>query len=236
MSSFISRKLSTLWADPIGSAKYRGRRELRRVLHGWGEHNLRENGAIEVLSAFLKKRPSSAIPPDFADLWFLYQTVRHTKPRVILEFGSGCSTVILAHALRQNERDDAKSRGYLYSVDADPDWAEMTARSMPDDLRTFCEVSYSALIEIEHEGTLGFQHATVPNVIPNFLYLDGPGFTSERQVAVDVLNIEDKLPSDFRMVVDGRTKNTLFLKQHLKRNYRFKENKLLFSYVFELAE
>lgn len=236
MIDVVARKLSTFVADPLGSAKSKGLREVQRLLCSQGQRKLRDNGALDALAMFLQGRPANAIAPNFADLWFLYQNVRRRKPRVVLEFGSGCSTVILAHALYQNATDDVLKRGFLYSVDADPQWAAIAKGSIPGHLQKICNLSYSPLIEVEHNGTPGYQHEIVPDVIPDFLYLDGPGLTAEREVAVDVLILEEKFPREFFMVVDGRTKNTLFLKQHLKRNYRFTENKLLFSYVFELDE
>ena len=40
--------------------------------------------------------PSGALHPNLIDLWFLYQTVRSGKPKIILEFGSCCPTIALA--------------------------------------------------------------------------------------------------------------------------------------------
>lgn len=65
---------------------------------------------------FLAKRPPDAIPPEPADLWYLYRLVRRTKPRMILEFGSGCSTVLLAQALFDNTKESERQRGFLYSL------------------------------------------------------------------------------------------------------------------------
>ena len=145
MSSVNAQRLSFFLQDPVGSVKYKGRKEMRRVLVRWAERQLRQHGVMDSLSHFVNGRPRGAIGPEFADLWFLYRKVRLTKPKIILEFGSGCSTVTLAHALRENECDGSKSGGYLYSVDADSRWAESTAASMPENLRKFCAVSYSPL-------------------------------------------------------------------------------------------
>jgi predicted O-methyltransferase YrrM len=45
------------------------------------------------------------IPPKWDDLVRLYKLIRDRKPFQILEFGSGFSTVVMAHALKQNWND-----------------------------------------------------------------------------------------------------------------------------------
>jgi hypothetical protein len=233
MYRVTKRKFHTFRKEPVRSGKDKAIGLARGLLQSEGKLRLRQQGALDPLAVFLEQRPPGAFTPDFADLWFLYRTVRSRKPRIIFEFGSGCSTVILAQALWDNQRQSSCS-GYLYSVDADPYWAEMTARSLPVSLRECCDVSFSPLLEVEYKGTLGFRHAHIPARTPNLLYLDGPGLTPERQVAMDVLEMEDKLPQDFYMIIDGRRENTLFLQRHLRRRYRFKARRIFRNQVFEL--
>lgn len=223
--SSLRRKFDTFRKEPL-SLWY-------RWVTKRSERQLRKRGYLD----FLAHRPSEALPPRFADLWFLYQTVRHRKPRYILEFGSGCSTVILAQALWDNQRKSPtkKCDGFLYSVEADPYWADVTAKSVPAHLRGLCEVRYSPLLEVEYMKTPAFQHAEIPNIAPDFVYLDGPCLTRERQVAVDVLNMEGRFPPGFCMVVDGRWINAMFLRQHLKRQYVFKPKWLFGQSIFELV-
>jgi hypothetical protein len=193
-----------------------------------------QSGVLDVLLAFLASRPANALPPNLSDLWFLYHTVTQRKPRIILEFGSGCSTAIMAQALWDNHRDASHGKTSLYSVDADAYWATATARAMPVHLRNMCHITSSPLLKVEYAGVRGFRHASIPDVAANLVYLDGPALTSDRAVAIDVLDMEDRLPDDFYMVIDGRKKNTLFLQQHMKRQYRFKARRMFRNQIFEL--
>lgn len=202
------------------------------VYQRYSASQLRKRGYLH----FLKDRPRHSIPPDFADLLFLYQTVRRRKPRFILEFGSGCSTVILAQALFDNKRDLSEETGYLFSVEVEPYWAEVTAKSMPAHLQGFYEIVYSPLLETYYAGTPVFRHAKIPDVSPDLIYLDGPPLTPQRKVAVDVLDIEGRFPAGFYMIVDGRWENVMFLRRHLRRQYRFKYRWLFHNSVFRLIE
>jgi len=245
MLDLLRRKATTFANDPKGSLISKGRecrQFARQTLRAQGdaikscfEWKARWELARRGYLDFLKYRPQGAIPPDFADLWFLYRTVRLRKPRSILEFGSGCSTVILAQALSDNTNDHRPVSGFLHSVDSDPHWADMTRKAVPRHLETVYDISLSALVEVNYEGTPGFRHAEVPQISPDLLYLDGPPLTPHRQVAIDPLELEDRFPPGFCMIVDGRGRNTQFLVRHLKRRYRVRHRRLFRNSVFELT-
>lgn len=206
-------------------------RWLRRAYQKWAHRQLDRRGYLD----FLASRPRAACAPDFSDLWFLYKVVRNRKPRCILEFGSGCSTIIMAQALWENQRESSgKNGGIIYSVDADHYWAGVTMKTIPDHLSGICQVLYSSLLEVDSFAVPAWRHADVPSAVPDLLYLDGPALTPTRQIAVDVLDIEDRLAPGFFMVIDGRKENAQFLMKHLKRRYRVKNRRQFRNCIFEL--
>lgn len=197
-----------------------------RLYRFLGKRELRRRGYLD----FLQHRPPHAFPPDYADLWFLYRLVRRRRPSAVLEFGSGCSTVILGYGLRDN------GGGTLYSVDADPHWTAVTKETLPEELRGIVKVTYSPVQALELYGVPGWRHVQVPDVAPDFLYLDGPPLSPERAVAVDPLDIEDRFPPGFVLVVDGRKANVEFLMRFFQRSYRITHRKLFINTVFELDD
>lgn len=223
----LRRKVAVVRREPMDAAAKR----LHRFFHGspigwiwgiainrWAEGQLRRRGCLE----FLEHWPAHALRPVYIDLWLLYRAVRRRQPQVILEFGSGCSTVVLAQALWNNSRLSPGPGGRLYAVETDPVWAKVTHRALPERLRAVCEVWDSPLAEVEWDGTPSFRHARLPEVAPDFIYLDGPALTPERQVAVDILDLESQFPRGLHVVVDGRWQNATFLRRHLRRRYRFR--------------
>jgi len=134
----------------------------------------------------------------------------------------------LAQALSDN------GFGYLYSIEADLYWTGITKKAIPEPLLKFCEVLYSPLLDVDFSGMPAFRHSKIPDVVPNFVYLDGPALTPERQLSIDVLDIEHRFPPGFFMVVDGRKKNTAFLQQHLRRKYVYKHRQRFGNSTFEL--
>lgn len=244
--STFKRKLVTFRRDPLGSSCEKMREwsnrfnqelilekvriHINQLCQQWAEHQLRKRGWIH----FFEHRPSAALPPDFADLWYLYRTVRKRLPRCILEFGSGCSTIILAQALVDNEGEPTKSGGLLYSLEGDPYWAEVTRRSIPVHLQRVIEIWNSPLLEVEYLGTPAFRYSKVPDVTPDFVYLDGPALTPVRRVACDILDIEDRFRPGLFLVVDGRMENTRFLREHFKKKYLFHYRSFFRNSIFEL--
>ena len=52
-------------------------------------------------------RPEHAFSPKWHKLWNLYWRIKKEKPNIVVEFGSGCSTIIIAQALYENGRGGA---------------------------------------------------------------------------------------------------------------------------------
>jgi hypothetical protein len=229
----ILRKLRSFLKDPLGTAVWYALEfrdwgidkaitpPVRRVNKWWSKEQLTRRGLIKLLST----RPKHAYPPDHADLWFLYRMVRERKPQCILEFGAGCSTVIMAQALLDNASGSTEQAGRLYSVDTVPFWADISKDLMPAHLKEIVKISCSEVVEVVCHGVTVLHHAQVPDVIPDFIYLDGPDFTAQQvKIVCDPVEIEGRLRKGFCMVVDGRTENTKFLKDRLSRRYTVSHN------------
>jgi predicted O-methyltransferase YrrM len=206
---------------------WRGKRKLRRSVRKAfrkafnratvGERDrlrLRSAGALGPLREFSRARPRGALAPDYTDLWFLYREVRRRRPTTLLEFGSGCSTVVLAFALYQNRE------GHLWSLDADAEWARATEAALPEALRSLATVVHAPVHEDDRD-VQGWSYRPLPNVDPDFVYLDGPALTRERKVAFDVLDLESRLQPGCLVVVDGRGENVRYLEARLTRKHSF---------------
>lgn len=63
-----------------------------------------------------------AASPDL--LLDIHESIRITKPEIVLEFGSGASTVVIADAIKTN------GHGRLYSIDHSAEFANETSRSL----------------------------------------------------------------------------------------------------------
>tara|TARA_B110000037_G_C17012322_1_gene461841 strand:+ start:195 stop:995 length:801 start_codon:yes stop_codon:yes gene_type:complete len=191
------------------------------------------------------------IHPDYTDLKNIYELIIKRKPKCIVEFGSGFSTIAICLALKENELKN-KISGRLFSVDGNEDWIKNTENKIANDLKKYVQFHYSKASISSHNGQIVSYHNNLPNVSPNFIYLDGPSpldvggningisfqskninnndssvfykNNSRRIVSADPLLYESTAPSDFFILVDRRYTNTNFLEKNLVFDYTVKKD------------
>jgi len=206
----------------------------------WRDRSTRSeriNAARQILSSnkvlpLLSSGKDTEIPPSLPDLANIYNLIRQRKPKVVVELGIGFSTLVISAALRDNFLNTGV-RGHLYTVDAQKDWIENTKKKLPSELGSFCTLNYSSVSTYTIAGALCHRYDSLPDVSPNFIYVDGPegtevmgtesgiGFSNGRSVVgADVILYETTSPLDFFVLVDGRWETCRFLTTYLKGRYR----------------
>ncbi|HHH50428.1 MAG TPA: hypothetical protein ENK52_05580 [Saprospiraceae bacterium] len=223
----------------------------KRDLKYWEKENLGKyftpskeqikRGVYDSVSGKIK----TAIPIELADLVRLHRLIRKRKSFTVLEFGVGFSTVIIADALKKNKADwqqlnpQPKIRNRFmfqcFSVDTSKKWIKATKKRLPKSLKDFVHFQYSKVEIGTYKGQLCHYYKKLPDVVPDFIYLDGPDPQAvkgringmsfqcmERTVmSADLLLMESIfLPGTF-ILIDGRTNNARFLKNNFKRQYHF---------------
>ncbi len=200
---------------------------------------------------------------ELIDLKNIFELITSRKPKCVLEFGVGFSTICITLALKENEKNGFF--GHLYTVDADKFWIKNTENKFPSDLKKYVTFHYSpcSVSTVNHQLVSTFD--ILPNISPNFIYLDGPNTESvrgkirglsfgekipdprsdrmiktregnmlnRRIVASDILLYESSSPSDFFVLVDRRYVNTNFLINNLKYKYTLKKDLAFGIVTFE---
>lgn len=180
----------------------------------------------------LSRRPADAKPPVWPELAALYREIRKLRPKRVLELGSGCSTLVIAQALAENASEG--TAGFLESVDADPHWGQVTIDSLPERLKPHCRVTTTRALPAEHAGVPAWRYAELPPGPYDFIYLDGPALTRDREVAMDLLDLEASLPTGCVVLVDGRYPTCAFLEAHLQCRWRRRRRVLLHQTRYEV--
>lgn len=205
-------------------------------------------------------RAAEALAPDIPDLVRLHRLIRERMATTVLEFGVGFSTVVMADALAKNQMDyEALPRPpslrnchafRLFSIDANRHWIAETRRRLPPHLSERVEISYSRVLAGTFNGRLCHRFERLPNVVPDFVYLDGPAprdvegsvngldfSIDERTVmSADLLLMESTLLPRTFIVVDGRTNNARFLRCNFQRRFVCHEDAAADVTTFELDE
>jgi hypothetical protein len=197
--------------------------------------------------------------PVYSDLCRLHYLALSRKFINVLEFGSGFSTVVIADALRLlsthfGEWVDKSIRCerpfHIYAVEEEQRFLEITMHRLSDGLEKFATILRSSVELITHDNRIATLYSKLPNISPDFIYLDGPcqfGSTAELNgfslnsivrmpMSADILRFEFFLEPGTLILVDGRTQNARFLKSYLKRDWNYQHDPIGDIHYFELQE
>jgi hypothetical protein len=227
------------WLSPSGRGR---RKEPASKLFEEGllfnnEESARGYLEMQGVLPLLVSASQAELPPVLCDLAFLHRAVYKKRPKIVLEFGVGFSTLVMAHALKQRHKPSSAESSKIYSVDTSVEWIQNLKQKLPNDLATFVTITQSDAEILESNGQLCHAFQKLPNVRPDFIYLDGPDpravkgnvrgleFTmndgrTRPPVSADILFYETTLRRRSIIVVDGRLHNVWFLKNNLKRQWR----------------
>ena len=111
-------------------------------------------------------------PTDFIDLKGIFESITSRKPKCVLEYGVGFSTICICLALKENEKNGFN--GQLYTVDAEKFWLVNTESKLPPDLKKYVTFHYSPCSVTIFNNQLVSHYENLPNISPNFIYIDGP--------------------------------------------------------------
>jgi len=212
-------------------------------------------------SAFETVDPNHTQPylPEWLDLTRLFALIRLRRVTSVLEFGCGFSTVVMAHALSLNERDHGLAVREslrrtdpfrLHVVDDMQQYLERARGRRRGDSQQRGSFHLSPVQMTSFNGRICTEYQTLPNVCPDFIYLDGPSQDSavgdvngistrhpdRLPMACDILKIEHFLLPGTLLVTDGRTANARFLKSNLQREWRHEHDEEGDVHYFEMIE
>jgi hypothetical protein len=257
IEDFIAGFSLDAFNDPARVAAYVAHFGLDGALRQRESDRIRsDRGKFEASVNVSEEKP---FEPEFADLARLHWLALRRKPINTLEFGSGFSTAILAHAMALLHPHfsgwaEANTRNptpfHVYAVEEEQRFLDVTAQRLGDRLRPFVTLSRSSVELGLHDSRIVTFYARLPDVAPELIYLDGPsqfaatgdvsGISVAQRwrmpVAADLLRIEFFLEPGCLIVVDGRTANARFLAAYFKRNWKHHHDPVADTHYFELQE
>jgi hypothetical protein len=204
---------------------------------------------------YLKKKNSkelsslsiSSFPyePELNDLYKLHASIILNKRLTVLEFGSGWSSLVLAHALQVNKNRlfnktlklRKKNKFEIHSLENDKKFLNISKKRVKKHLGDN-SVSYFHFSECKmtkFNDRICTEYEKLPLINPDFIYLDGPdqqkiknkinGITTNHEdmmpMVCDILKIENFLIPGTIIIADGRTANSIFLKNNFTRNWLY---------------
>lgn len=143
------------------------------------------------------------------------------------------------------------SKPVIISIETLEIWQKNTLDKLKEtDLNDFANINLTKVLIGEYNGQLCHFYEELPNIVPDFIYLDGPDpltvegsinglpFRNKKRTVMsgDILKYESTLLPGFFMIIDGRTNNARFLQRMLTRKYNIKYHSTADVTTFELKE
>lgn len=156
----------------------------------------------QVLKEVARSKSTGA---SYFDYLLLHAYIRQYKPKLILELGSGVTSVIMAQAL--SEIEDGVERKVVSMEDL-PEYHEDAKSLMPSQLANYVDYRLSPKVEVESElGLWGFHYKDVPDLAYDFVFVDGPNDVKDGKqgVDLDVFYVLKRQPRHLvDVIIDGR--------------------------------
>ena len=168
----LQRNKPTSYFQPFRIRLIKIFRKLLRRISIW---NLQKNERLwQELTTYQKKTKSTGC--SWSDLWILYETVRTRKPREILECGPGVSTLAMAHALFENEKEGYSGR--ITAMEELDMYYMMAIDLLPEYLHPCVDFILSPRIEVYYHLFRGVRYRDLPDRSYDFVFVDGPDLLS----------------------------------------------------------
>jgi len=167
---------------------------------------LRNNkGLWDELNNYLNKSKSTGC--NISDYWEIYKYVRKNKPKEILECGTGVSTVVMAYALIENEKEGFHGR--ITSMESINKYLLMAKKLLPINMNKYVEFVLSPVVEDNYALFRGMRYEKIPKDRNyDFVYVDGPSYFCPKDGSVtfdyDLLHVIKHSNTKVSAIVDKR--------------------------------
>lgn len=225
-------------------------------------NNLKINelkGSKDISLPIIKKKiEKKAYGPNLLDLYMLYNIILLNKRTTVLEFGSGWSSLIISHALKNLRKKYFKkieklrrSNPFeLFILENENKFLKLTKKRLGNIKSIKIHFSLSDVVMTNYNNKFATEYKKLPLCNPDFIYLDGPdqfkvkktinNFTTAHQdmmpMVCDILKMEYFLLPGTIMLVDGRGANASFLKNNFQRNWKYEYFKFSDQHLFTLID
>ena len=151
---------------------------------------------------------------NYTDYAEIHKHVIKYKPKEILECGTGVSTIVLAHALKENNKG-----GRITSLESEYKYLEQAQKLLPSKLSQYVEMIYSPVVEDSFSLFRGCRYRDIPSRKYDFIFVDGPSYVapSDGTIAFDIdcLNIIKESIDPVYAIIDKRVSTCYVLQKVL---------------------
>ena len=194
-------------------------------------------GIEEILDEYSKQTKSTGTK--FPTLYYAVKLIQKYKPKMLLESGTGTSTIVLAETLMQLKKSDPSYNPKLISMESVPEWHDMAVKLLPEKYKDIVEIRLGEREKFEYAMFRGYCHSNIPLKNYDFVFLDGPSYNDDKGSSSCLDALKVRLNSNVKKiigVVDTRVSSVFVMQNifglnsirysNLKRTCSFSLNKI----------
>lgn len=150
----------------------------------------------------------------------LYKSVRSiikTKPRFILESGTGTSTLVLAELVLSLQDKDPNYCCKIISMESIQEWYDIAVAMLPKKYQEVVEIRLGEREKYDYSIFRGYVHSNIPKLPYEFVLLDGPSYNDENgsSTCMDAIKVRQMSEAEtINCVIDTRN-STVFMMQKI---------------------
>jgi hypothetical protein len=175
------------------------------------------------LDKYMKKTSSTGC--QYGDYLVLYEHVRRFKPKFILECGTGVSTVVMSHALFENEKDGYE-RGKIVSLEENQWYFDHAKSIFPKEYDHYVEFVLRDVTTKEEGFFHGVGYKDIPKYDYEFVFVDGPNHLcnpKEKPLLFnfDLIEVVKMSNKPVSAVIDNRTSTAFVYNFIFGKKFRY---------------
>lgn len=188
--------------------EYQAKKKIQRNVNLW-----------VVLKDYLEKTGSTGC--SFHDYWVLYTYIRKNRSKEVLECSTGVSTVVIAYAMKENERD-GYCAGRVTSMEESQEYYDSARQLLPKQLAKYVDLLCSPKVEAFYYFFRGVKYKDIPRREYDFVYIDGPTTSTpsdgQKTFDFDFIEVVSRSDKPVSAIVDCRISTCYVLSKVLGRD------------------
>ena len=183
------------------------------------EFRLKSNLALWTeINDYLKRTESTGAK--YATLFYIYKHIKTKSPRNIVECGTGLSTIVICHAIREIQVQDKSYKPRFVSMESEEFYWQHALEILPENCKGLVDIRLSSLSEDTFSLFRGVRYTYLVKGEVNFLFIDGPSYTTNnggQSFCFDALSYIKTSDIPISAVIDTRVSTVYVLQKLLGR-------------------
>lgn len=145
----------------------------------------------------------------------LYDGIINSKPKAILECGTGLTTVVMIEAIRRLQEADRSYKPVFHSLESEEYYFDHALKILPNQYRGEVEILYRPRELYQTAFYRGYVYKDKPDIPYDFIFIDGPSYQDERGATfcADAVQIYEKSGHAINGVIDTRVTSAYVMQQ-----------------------